>query len=82
MNPVLILSLLINAIYGHECPNAVEGGSWQVMIPERGGGAVRKSLGMQTVHAALLPSGDVFLASGSSWRNRGSIETFLEAADL
>ena len=29
-------------------------------------------IGMQTVHSALLPSGKVILASGSSWRNNFS----------
>jgi hypothetical protein len=36
---------------------------------------------MQTVHATLLPSGVVLLASGSSWRNRCPIETYPQITD-
>ncbi|CAF1356656.1 unnamed protein product [Rotaria sordida] len=36
---------------------------------------------MQTAHAVLLPSGRILLASGSSWRNRGPIETYPHTAD-
>ena len=36
---------------------------------------------MQSVHAVLLPSGSILLASGSSWRNRGPIETHPNVTD-
>ena len=79
----LVLLLLLDQIvvFGQVHPDALRGGSWQVVVPELGGGAVGKSLGMQTVHAVLLPSGEVLLATGSSWRNRGPIETYPQMND-
>ncbi|CAF1157666.1 unnamed protein product [Adineta steineri] len=52
------------------------GGSWEPVVPERGGGADGKILGMQTVHTILLPSGKVLLVSGSSWRNLASAQYY------
>ncbi|UJR29038.1 hypothetical protein I4U23_010253 [Adineta vaga] len=77
----VVLIFLVKTIICQEHPNALEGGSWQVVVPELGGAATGKSLGMQTVHAVLLPSGEILVASGSSWRNRGPIETFPQADD-
>ncbi|HEU4883961.1 MAG TPA: galactose oxidase-like domain-containing protein [Longimicrobium sp.] len=51
-------------------------GRWQTVIPEEGGAAIERVLGMQTVHAVLLPSGKVLWASGSSWRNHAPIEHY------
>ena len=72
---------LIQLIIGQDHPNSLLGGSWQIVVPEGDGAATGKSLGMQTVHAVLLPSGEILLASGSSWRNRGPIETYPLARD-
>ena len=72
---------LFKLLFSQEYSDSLSGGSWQIVVPERGGGALGKSLGMQTVHAVLLPSGNVLLASGSSWRNRGPIETYPQMAD-
>lgn len=45
-------------------------GQWQAVIPDmKLSASFGENLGMQTVHSALLPSGKVLLASGSSWRN-------------
>ena len=52
------------------------GGSWETIIPEAGGGAIGKVLGMQTVHAVLLPSDKILLVSGSSWRNFASVDHY------
>jgi hypothetical protein len=81
MSFLLIILLVIKAIVGQDHPNALLGGSWQVVVPELGGGAVGKSLGMQTVHSVLLPSDEVLVASGSSWRNRGPVETYPQMDD-
>jgi len=78
---LFIIPFLIEAILSQDHPNALSGGSWQVVVPELGGGAVGKSLGIQTVHSVLLPTGEVLVASGSSWRNRGPIETHPQADD-
>ena len=58
----------------HEHPNLV--GSWSTVIPEAGGGAIGQSLGMQTVHTILLPSGKILMSSGSSWRNLEPMEYY------
>src|ERR1700677_2828687 len=81
MSLLFITLFFIKVILGQNHPNALLGGSWQVVVPELGGGAVGKSLGMQTVHAALLPSGEVLVVSGSSNRNPGSTETFPDVND-
>ncbi|ETW93310.1 MAG: hypothetical protein ETSY1_39765, partial [Candidatus Entotheonella factor] len=46
------------------------------VIPEDSGAAVNRVLGMQAVHAVLLPSGKVLIASGSSWRNRAPVDYY------
>jgi hypothetical protein len=46
-----------------------EVGRWETVIPEDNGAAEFDQLGMQSVHAILLPSGKVLLTPGSSWRN-------------
>jgi galactose oxidase-like protein len=51
-------------------------GRWETVVPEKGGAAIERVLGMQTVHAVLLPSGKVLLASGSSWRNLAPIQFY------
>lgn len=51
-------------------------GRWETVIPEKGGAAIERVLGMQTVHTVLLPSGKVLLASGSSWRNLAPIQFY------
>jgi hypothetical protein len=51
-------------------------GGWNTVTPAPGGGAIGSILGMQTVHSAVLPSGKILLASGSSWRNLAPIETY------
>ena len=51
-------------------PNPLDYGRWETVIPKNQGAAVGSVLGLQGVHVALLPSGKVFMASGSSWRNR------------
>ena len=81
MSLLFITLFLIKVILGQDHPSPVLGGSWQVVVPELGGGAVGKSLGMQTVHAALVPSGEVLVVSGSSNRNRGPIETYPQVND-
>lgn len=73
---LFIALFFAQAIYCQEHPDGHMGGTWEVVVPERGGGARGKSLGMQTVHSALLPSGEVLVTSGSSWRNRGPIQSF------
>ena len=73
---LLLLAIAINSSSSQDYFDPVSGGSWEVVVPRRGGGSVGKSLNMQSVHAALLPSGSIILASGSSWRNRGPIETY------
>lgn len=44
-------------------------GQWDQVVPEDNGAALGLSLGMQSVHTILLPSGRVLTAPGSSWRN-------------
>lgn len=51
-------------------------GRWETVIPAPDGAAIERILGMQTVHAVLLPSGKVLWASGSSWRNHGPVEHY------
>ncbi|CAF1293908.1 unnamed protein product [Rotaria sp. Silwood1] len=72
---------MAEGILSQEYVDSLSGGSWQIVVPQSGGGARGKSLGMQTVHAVLLPSGRILLASGSSWRNRGPIETHPQMSD-
>ena len=36
-------------------------GRWESVIPKEGGGSIHMSLGMQTVHAILSPSGKILL---------------------
>ena len=54
-------------------PDPAVFGRWETVIPKPGGAAIERVLGMQTVHAVLLPSGKVLWASGSSWRNHGPV---------
>ena len=61
-----------------ECPPELEGGAWNGIIPAEGSAAIHNILGMQTVHAVLLPSGKILLISGSSWRNRSGIQYYPE----
>lgn len=56
-------------------------GKWESVVPQIGGGAIGKSLGMQTVHAIMLPSGKILLSSGSSWRNAGPMEYYPKFPD-
>jgi hypothetical protein len=57
-------------------PDPAVYGRWETVIPQAGGAAIERILGMQTVHAVLLPSGKVLWASGSSWRNHAPIEHY------
>lgn len=57
-------------------PDPARVGAWETVVPERTGAARGAILGMQSVHAVLLPSGKVLLAAGSSWRNRGPVESY------
>lgn len=57
-------------------PDPAVYGRWQTVIPAAGGAAIERVLGMQTVHAVLLPSGKVLWASGSSWRNHAPVEHY------
>ena len=61
-------------VYGNTDPSRF--GRWDTVIPRADGAAVGKILGMQTVHAVLLPSGKVLFASGSSWRNRAPVQAY------
>src|SRR5277367_4249818 len=81
MSLLFITLFLIKVILGQDHPNALLGGSWQVVVPELAGGAVGKSLGIQTIHAALLPFGEVLVVSGSSDRHLGPIETYPQVND-
>lgn len=62
-------------------PDPAVYGRWETVIPAPGGAAIERILGMQTVHAVLLPSGKVLWASGSSWRNHGPVEHYPENPD-
>lgn len=62
-------------------PDPAVYGRWETIIPQAGGAAIERILGMQTVHAALLPSGKVLWASGSSWRNHAPIEHYPSVAN-
>jgi hypothetical protein len=55
-------------------------GRWETVIPNAGGAATERILGMQTVHAVLLPSGKVLWASGSSWRNHDPVAHYPNVA--
>jgi hypothetical protein len=57
-------------------PDPAVYGRWETVIPAAGGAAIERILGMQTVHAVLLPSGKVLWASGSSWRNHAPVEHY------
>lgn len=57
-------------------PDPMVYGRWETVIPAAGGAAIERVLGMQTVHAVLLPSGKVLWASGSSWRNHAPVEHY------
>jgi Domain of unknown function (DUF1929) len=57
-------------------PDPAVYGRWETVIPAAGGAAIERVLGMQTVHAVLLPSGKVLWASGSSWRNHAPVEHY------
>lgn len=70
-----------NARFSSEHPDSLVYGSWETVIPEKGGGATGKSLGMQTVHVIMLPSGKILMSSGSSWRNKGPIEYYPKFPD-
>lgn len=62
-------------------PDPAVYGRWQTVIPDSSGAAIGRILGMQTVHAVLLPSGKVLWASGSSWRNHGPVEHYPQVAE-
>lgn len=62
-------------------PDPAVYGRWQTVIPEADGAAIERILGMQTVHAVLLPSGKVLWASGSSWRNHAPVEHYPQDAN-
>ena len=62
--------------FKHPKPEELEGGAWEGVIPAEGSAAVNNILGMQTVHAVLLPSGKLLLVSGSSWRNLNGIQYY------
>ncbi|PON15077.1 hypothetical protein C2W62_25705 [Candidatus Entotheonella serta] len=66
--------LLAQDIFDHPDPRRV--GAWETVIPSDSGAAVNRVLGMQAVHAVLLPSGKILIASGSSWRNRAPIDYY------
>lgn len=57
-------------------PNPALFGRWETVIPDSNGAAIGRILGMQTVHAVLLPSGKVLWASGSSWRNHAPVQHY------
>jgi hypothetical protein len=59
-------------------PNPVEFGAWNTIVPKADGAANGSILGMQSVHAVLLPSGKVLMISGSSWRNLAPVEYYPE----
>ena len=56
-------------------------GKWESVLPKPGGGSVDRSLGMQTVHVIMLPSGKLLMTSGSSWRNIEPMEYYPEYQD-
>lgn len=58
-----------------------EYGSWNSVIPNKNGAAIRRILGMQTVHNVLLPSGKILMTSGSSWRNYKDVEYYPNRKD-
>jgi hypothetical protein len=64
--------------FDDECPPPKEGGAWESVIPAEGSAAIHNILGMQTVHATMLPSGRLLLVSGSSWRNRNGTQYYPE----
>lgn len=61
-------------------PNPAVYGRWETVIPDPNGAAISRVLGMQTVHAVLLPSGKVLWASGSSWRNHFPVHAYPDTA--
>ncbi len=62
-------------------PDEAIHGSWKTVIPKDDGAAIGRILGMQTVHTVLLPSGKILLASGSSWRNPNTVQTYPQYSD-
>jgi hypothetical protein len=62
-------------------PNPAVFGRWATVIPDSSGAAIRRVLGMQTVHAVLLPSGKVLWASGSSWRNHAPLQHYPQVSN-
>ncbi|HEY3768442.1 MAG TPA: galactose oxidase-like domain-containing protein [Candidatus Angelobacter sp.] len=73
---VLIVTFTAAAQTQTTSPDPSVYGRWETVIPAAGGGAIGRVLGMQTVHAVLLPSGKLLLASGSSWRNLAPIQFY------
>lgn len=67
--------------YEDACPEPHEGGAWEGVIPADGSASIVNILGMQTVHAVMLPSGKILLVSGSSWRNLDGIQYYPEYAN-
>jgi hypothetical protein len=61
-------------VYGNTDPARY--GRWDTVVPRADGAAIGSVLGMQTVHAMMLPSGKVLFASGSSWRNHAPVQAF------
>lgn len=62
-------------------PDPAVHGRWETVIPDSSGAAIGRILGMQTVHAVLLPSGKVLWASGSSWRNHAPVEHYPQVSN-
>lgn len=52
-----------------ETSDPLKVGQWKTVVPEDNGAARGYQLGMQSVHAILLPSGRVLMTPGSSFRN-------------
>ncbi len=80
-NRALILAAVVAVFAGAAWPQTITPdpqiyGRWETVIPAPGGAAIGRILGMQTVHAALTPSGKVLLAIGSSWRNLAPLEFY------
>lgn len=64
-----------------DSPDPESYGAWEQVIPESSSPAIHGSLGMPTIHAMVLPSGKVLLASGSGWRNTLEAETYPDEPD-
>lgn len=67
--------------FDDDAPAAMLGGAWESVIPAAGSAAIHNILGMQTVHATMLPSGRLLLVSGSSWRNLDGTQYYPEFPD-